>query len=303
MLIIETKTKFNLPGKSAVALGKFDGIHLGHKKLLEKVLEQKKLGLTTVVFTFDTAAASFFGGEGKSLSTREEKRAVFARMGIDVLIEFPLNRETAATEPVDFISRYLAGQMQTAYLCAGPDISFGKAGAGDYALLARCAKDYGYRVELIDKVRVAGEEVSSTRVREAVRAGRMEEVCRMLGTPYSVSGRVVHGRRLGRTLGMPTANLIPAEEKLLPPNGVYYAKGIVDGKVYRAISNVGYKPTVSKERIMGIETYLYDFDGEIYDREIQVELLAFRRREQVFDNVEALRRQIAEDVEAGSAWR
>ena len=303
MLIIENETEFSLPGKSAVALGKFDGIHLGHRELLNRVLEQKRQGLSTVVFTFDTSAASFFGGEEKVLSTKEEKRAVFARMGIDVLIEFPLNRETAATEPVDFISRYLADQMQTAYLCAGPDISFGKGGAGDYALLARCAKDYGYQVELIDKVRVDGEEVSSTRVREAVRAGKMEAACEMLGAPYSVSGRVVHGKRLGRTLGMPTANLIPAEEKLLPPNGVYYARGIVDGRVYRAISNVGYKPTVSKERIMGIETYLYDFDGEIYDSEIQVELLAFRRREQTFDNVEALRLQIAEDVEAGSTWR
>ena len=119
MLIIENKTEFSLPVKSAVALGKFDGIHLGHRELLNRVLEQKRQGLSTVVFTFDTSAASFFGGEEKVLSTKEEKRAVFARMGIDVLIEFPLNRETAATEPVDFISRYLADQMQTAYLCAG----------------------------------------------------------------------------------------------------------------------------------------------------------------------------------------
>lgn len=303
MQIIENKTEFNLQKKSAVALGKFDGIHLGHRKLLDRVLEQKKQGLSTVVFTFDTSAASFFGGDEMALSTREEKRSSFARLGIDVLIEFPLNRETAATEPEEFVSRYLAGQMQTAYLCAGPDISFGKGGAGDYALLARCAKDYGYQVELIDKVCVGGEVVSSTRVREAVRAGRMEEVSGMLGAPYSVSGQVMHGRRLGRALGMPTANLLPDAEKLLPPNGVYYARGIVEGKAYRAISNVGYKPTVSKEKILGIETFLYDFDGEIYGREITVELLAFRRREQTFDSVEALRSQIAEDVEAGRDWR
>lgn len=303
MQIIENKTEFNLQKKSAVALGKFDGIHLGHRKLLDRVLEQKKQGLSTVVFTFDTSAASFFGGDEMALSTREEKRSAFARLGIDVLIEFPLNRETAATEPEDFVSRYLVGQMQTAYLCAGPDISFGRGGAGDYALLARCAKAYGYQVELIDKVCVGGEEVSSTRVREAVRAGRMEEAAGMLGAPYSVSGQVMHGRRLGRALGMPTANLLPDAEKLLPPNGVYYARGIVEGKAYRAISNVGYKPTVSKEKILGIETYLYDFDGEIYGREITVELLAFRRREQTFDSVEALRAQIAEDVEAGRDWR
>lgn len=299
MQIIENTTEFYLENKSAVALGKFDGIHLGHRRLLERVLEQKRQGLWTVVFTFDTSAASFFCGETKELSTREEKRAVFSRLGIDVLIEFPLNRETAATEPTDFVARYLAGQMRTAYLCAGPDISFGKGGAGDYALLEAYAGTYGYQVELIDKVRVDGEEVSSTRVRRAVRAGEMEEVTAMLGAPYRVSGKVVHGRQLGRKLGMPTANLLPDERKLLPPNGVYYSRAEVGEKTYRGISNVGYKPTVSEEQIMGVETYLYDFEGEVYDRDMTVELLAFRRQEQAFASVEALRRQIEADVEAG----
>ncbi len=299
MEIIENTTEFHLEKPSAVALGKFDGIHLGHRRLLDKVLEQKKRGMQTVVFTFDTSAASFFGGETKELSTREEKRAAFLQLGIDVLIEFPLNRETAATDPADFVSRYLAAQMSTAYLCAGPDISFGRKGAGDYALLAACAGTYGYQVELIDKVRVDGVEVSSTRVREAVRAGKMEQVSRMLGAPYSVGGRVVHGRQLGRKLGMPTANLVPEESKLLPPRGVYYSRAVTCERRYRGISNVGCKPTVSDEEILGVETYLYDFAGEIYDRSMTVELLCFRRPERVFDSVEALRRQIAEDVEAG----
>lgn len=302
MRIIEKQTEFQLSRKSAVALGKFDGIHLGHRRLLERVLEQKKQGLSTVVFTFDTPAASFFGEEEKALSTKEEKREIFADMGIDVLIEFPLNQETAATLPEAFVKQYLAGQMRTAYLCAGPDLSFGKGGAGNYALLAECAGTYGYRLELIEKVLVDGAEVSSTRVRQAVRAGKMEAVSRMLGAPYSVNGQVVHGRRLGRTLGMPTANLIPGEDKLLPPNGVYYAAVFLGGKIYRAISNVGYKPTVSREQTMGIETYLYDFDGEIYDQRITVALLGFRRKEQTFDSVEALRRQIAADVEAGKEF-
>ena len=299
MRIIENTTEFHLENKSAVALGKFDGIHLGHRRLLERVLEQKKQGLWTVVFTFDTSAASFFGGETKELSTREEKRAVFSRLGIDVLIEFPLNRETAATEPAEFVSRYLAGQMRTACLCAGPDISFGKGGAGDYALLEKYAGTYGYQVELIEKVRVDGEEVSSTRVRQAVRAGEMEKAAAMLGAPYRVSGKVVHGRQLGRKLGMPTANLLPDERKLLPPNGVYYSMAEICEKTYRGISNVGYKPTVSEEKIMGVETYLYDFEGEVYDRDMTVELLAFRRAERAFASVEALRRQIEADVEAG----
>lgn len=299
MQIIENTTEFHLENKSAVALGKFDGIHLGHRRLLDRVLEQKKQGLRTVVFTFDTSAASFFGGEEKELTTREEKRDAFSRLGIDVLIEFPLNRETAATEPEEFVAHYLAAQMQTSYLCAGPDISFGKGGAGDYALLADYAKTYGYRVELIDKVRVDGEEVSSTRVRQAVRAGEMEKAAAMMGAPYRVSGKVAHGRQLGRKLGMPTANLIPDERKLLPPNGVYYSRARLGEKIYRGISNVGYKPTVSEEKILGVETYLYDFTGEVYDRDMDVELLAFRREERAFENVEALRRQIEADVEAG----
>lgn len=299
MLIIENTTEFALQTRSAVAVGKFDGIHLGHRKLLHKILEQKEKGLTAVVFTFDTSASAFFGGEEKDLSTKEEKRMVFGQMGVDVLIEFPLNQETAATEPEVFVQRYLAKQMKTAYLCAGPDISFGKKGAGDKTLLARYEKACDYRLELIEKVQVDGGEVSSTRVRQAVRAGEMEAAARMLGTPYSVSGQVEHGRRLGRTLGMPTANLLPDPNKLLPPNGVYYSSVLLHGVSYRGISNIGCKPTVSRENIMGVETYLYDFDESIYGSQITVQLHAFRRPEEKFENVEALRKQLALDIVAG----
>lgn len=299
MVIIENTTEFALEHKSAVAVGKFDGIHLGHRKLLGKILEQKEKGLAAVVFTFDTSAGAFFGGEEKELSTREEKRAAFAQMGIDVLIEFPLNKETAATEPEEFVRRYLARQMQTAYLCAGPDITFGRRGAGNKELLARYEKVCGYRLELIEKVQVDGGEVSSTRVRSAVRSGEMEAAARMLGMPYSMSGRVEHGRRLGRTLGMPTANLLPEADKLLPPAGVYYSSVLLNGRIYRGISNVGCKPTVSRENIMGVETYLYDFDDSIYGSQITVQLHAFRRPEEKFDNVEALRAQLMLDIAAG----
>lgn len=299
MVIIENTTEFALEHKSAVAVGKFDGIHLGHRKLLGKILEQKEKGFAAVVFTFDTSAGAFFGGEEKELSTREEKRAAFAQMGIDVLIEFPLNKETAATEPEEFVRRYLARQMQTAYLCAGPDITFGRRGAGNKELLARYEKVCGYRLELIEKVQVDGGEVSSTRVRSAVRSGEMEAAARMLGMPYSMSGRVEHGRRLGRTLGMPTANLLPEADKLLPPAGVYYSSVLLNGRIYRGISNVGCKPTVSRENIMGVETYLYDFDDSIYGSQITVQLHAFRRPEKKFDNVEALRAQLMLDIAAG----
>lgn len=302
MQIIEHTTQFWLSGKSAVAIGKFDGVHLGHWKLIHKILEQRQKQCLATVFTFDTSAAAFFGGEEKELTTKAEKRRIFDGIGVDVLIEFPLNRETAATEPEAFIRTYLAGQMRAAYICAGADLSFGRRGAGDYALLEKYADQYGYRTELIEKVRVGGKEVSSTRVREAVRRGEMEAVAAMLGKPYSVSGPVEHGRQFGRTLGMPTANLIPEADKLLPPNGVYYSKAAVDGKEYRGISNVGCKPTVSAEGVTGVETYLYDFEGDLYGRKITVELLAFRRPERKFNDAASLRKQMQADIEAGRKY-
>lgn len=299
MQIIEQTTDFWLPGRSAVAIGKFDGVHLGHRELIRKIIGQKENGCLAVVFTFDTSAAAFFGKEEKELTTPAEKRRIFQQMGIDVLIEFPLNRRTAATEPEEFVHRYLAKQMKTAYICAGSDLSFGKKGAGNYELLVKYKDQYGYRTELIDKVKADGEEISSTRVREAVRQGRMESVSRMLGTAYSLSGHVEHGKKLGRRIGMPTANLIPEADKLLPPNGVYYSRALVDGAVYKGISNVGCKPTVSDTKVMGVETYLYEFDGNIYGKDLVVELLAFRRPEMKFDSVESLKAQMAADILAG----
>ncbi len=302
MQIIEHTTEFQLNQKTAVAIGKFDGVHLGHQELISKIIEQKQENCLATVFTFDTSAAAFFGGEEKELTTKMEKRKIFADMGVDVLIEFPLNQETAATEPEKFVCEYLSKRMRAAYICAGHDLSFGKNGAGNYALLEKYAGRCGYRTELINKIRVGGDEVSSTRVRRAVRMGQMESVTAMLGKPYSVSGQVEHGRQLGRTIGMPTANLIPERDKLLPPNGVYYSKVAVEGTEYKGISNVGCKPTVSDGDIVGVETYLYDFTGNLYGRDITVELLVFRRPEMKFDDVGSLKRQMEADIAAGKEY-
>lgn len=302
MRIVEHTTEFQLEGRSAVAIGKFDGVHLGHQKLLQKIIERKEKGCLATVFTFDTSAAAFFGADEQELTTIEEKRKIFEEMGVDVLIEFPLNKETAATEPEEFVQRYLVRQMHAEYICAGADVSFGRYGAGNYELLAGYAADGGYRVELIDKVRIDGEEVSSTVIREDVRAGRMERAADMLGMSYRVSGLVEHGQRLGRTFGMPTANMIPEPDKLLPPNGVYYSEVIVGEAVYKGITNIGCKPTVEDGNVIGVETYLYDFGEDLYGREITVCLLAFRRPEKKFDSVDGLKAQLAQDLTAGMAY-
>lgn len=303
MQMIRETTEFMLPQRSVAAIGKFDGIHLGHQKLFANVLAWKEKGLLATVFTFDPPPEAFFGGQAaKGLMSREEKRNAFERMGIDVLIEFPMNAQTAATEPEYFIQEYLAHKMQAAVITAGTDISFGSRGAGDAKLLKEFAKTYGYRVEMIDKVTVAGERVSSTVIRETVRKGDMEKAGIFLGAPYRVSGVVSHGRELGRKLGMPTVNLLPPEDKLLPPNGVYYSSVWLDNARYPAISNVGCKPTVSSERTAGVETYLYGFHEEIYGREIAVELLAFKRNEVKFSSIEALKSGMRKDIAEGAAY-
>lgn len=265
MEIIAGTTQIQLGRETAAAIGKFDGVHIGHRRLLEEILSRKKDGLAACVFTFDPPPAVFFGcPDGKELTTKEEKRLLFQRMGVDVLIEFPLNDRTAATPPEEFAREILAGQMQVRFLAAGTDLSFGAKGAGDAALLRKLGPGLGFAVETIGKVCLEGREVSSTLVRAQVESGDMESAERLLGMPYLVAGQVVPGKQLGRTLGFPTVNILPRDEKLLPPKGVYLSRVRHKDKVYRAISNVGNKPTVTRESVIGVESYLYDFAGDLY---------------------------------------
>ena len=303
MEIIANTVNFHLDSKTAVAIGKFDGIHIGHRRLLEEILEKKKEGLSTCVVTFDPAPAVLFGlSDGKELTTKEEKRVLFKRMGVDVLVEFPMNRKTAATLPEDFAKEILLERMQARFVAAGSDLSFGAKGAGNASMLKVLGSRLGFRVNIIEKVCLEGREISSTYVRSCVETGDMEQTEKLLGMPYPVMGTVVKGKQLGRTLGFPTLNLLPPDSKLLPPNGVYYSQVRCGEKIYRAISNVGYKPTVTEEKVIGLESYLYDFKEDAYGREIEVYLLKFRRPERRFENMEALAGQLKEDIAAGTLY-
>ena len=303
MEIIAGTSNFYLKKETAAANGKFDGIHIGHRKLLEEILARKKDGLAACVFTFDPAPAVLFGSsDGKELTTREEKRLLFERMGVDILIEFPLTKQTAATTPENFVRQVLAEQMRVKFLAAGSDLSFGAGGRGNAELLRRLGPELDFSVEIIPKVCVEGREVSSTLVREHVEAGDMELAQKLLGMPYFVAGEVVAGNQLGRTLGFPTVNLLPADSKMLPPNGVYFSQVLYRGKLYHAISNVGYKPTVTDRHMLGVESYLYDFDSQIYGEFIEVYLLKFRRPEQQFENINILREILRKDIAAGADY-
>lgn len=304
MEIISNTTEFYLEKETAVAIGKFDGIHIGHRRLLEEIMACKRKGMAACVFTFDPAPAVFFGqSDGRELTTKEEKRLLFERMNVDILIEFPLNAETAAIAPETFVTDLLAKQMNARLVAAGNDLSFGAGGRGNAELLRKMAPELGFQVRTIDKVCMDGQVVSSTLVRSRVESGELVQAEKMMGMPYMISGSVTTGKKLGRRIGFPTVNILPGADKLLPPKGVYYSSVRHNGRTYRAISNVGCKPTVSETQVIGVESYLYCFDSEIYGEDIEVYLHEFRRPEERFEDLEALREKLQEDIAAGLDWR
>lgn len=307
MQIIQDLELFTIEGTGAVAIGKFDGIHVGHQALLKKILDKKQDGMQAVVFTFSPSPEEFFRGvELPVIDTIEEKRENFRRMGIDLLIEYPLTKESAAISPEDFMQKILWEKLHAGYVVSGTDLSFGDKGRGNAQMLSSFAKEHSFIYEEIEKVCIDVEEgeqeVSSTAVREAVVRGDMDLVMKMLGRAYRIGGEVVHGKALGRTIQVPTVNIIPQKQKLLPPKGVYATVSYFDGRQILGVTNIGCKPTVSDEERIGVETHLFDFDEEIYGEYIVTWLLHYIRPEMKFDSLKALVDQLKQDEVSGRAY-
>lgn len=304
MEIISGTKDIYINGPSCVAIGKFDGVHIGHQSLLMEITGFAKShadeDFKSCVFTFDPAPEVFFGGDSAVLTTPSEKRILFERKGIDILIEYPFDKETADTEPLDFLSDLIVGRIGAVMMAAGSDLSFGKKGLGNAELLTKYGKENGIDVSIIDKLTVSLDkeyEVSSTLIRQMVTEARMEEAEKLLGIPYFICGKIVHGNHMGRELGFPTINVIPEENKLLPPNGVYTSDVIIDGKKYFGLTNIGKKPTISDHEVRGVETFIYDFDGDVYGRVAEIYLKHFCRPETRFESLDALKDKLASDIE------
>ena len=303
MQIIRDTTDYVSPGETAVSIGKFDGVHLGHRRLLEELLDQKEKGLLATVFTFDPYPEIFFGfGSKQILTTLEEKEQIFEKMGIDILVEFPFNAISAATPSREFVTRFLCSHLRARFIAAGPDLSFGDHGRGNFDLLAQLAPEYGYTAKKIEKVIMDDQVISSTLVRRLISTGEVTTAARYLGEPYMIRGKIVHGKRLGRRIGIPTLNQVPPEDKLLPPFGVYYSDVLIGKEKYCGMTNIGVKPTVSDEKRVTVETYLYDFEGEIYGETATVQLLTHRRPEMKFTSVEELKTTMEHDIQAGREY-
>lgn len=302
MKYIAGNTDFNIKN-SAVTLGKFDGIHRGHQMLINKVLSLKEQGYTSVMFSFLYHPNNLFSdNEVKLIYTEEEKKNRLSKSGLDVLISYPFTNETKSIEPEDFIKEILVERLNAKVIVVGNDFKFGHKRRGNVMMLKAMEEIYGFKVISLEKKTWNNTVISSSVIRNELQRGNMEAVNAMLGQPYYIYGKVLHGRKFGRTIGMPTVNLLPPENKLLPPRGVYTSRTIIDGISYPGMTNIGYKPTVGKEENLGIETYIYDFDKDLYGKEIAVELLTYERPEIKFDNIDDLKRRMDEDLAFGRKY-
>lgn len=302
MKYIAGNTDFNLKN-SAVTLGKFDGLHQGHQLLIDEVLSLKRQGYTSVMFTFLFHPYNLFSdSEFKLIYTEEEKMRRLKDSGLDVLISYPFTHETRNTTPEDFIRDILVNKLDAKVIVVGNDFRFGKNRKGDVDMLKAMEDVYGFKVISFEKKYWKNITISSSIIRKELERGNMESVNAMLGRPYYISGKVLHGRKIGRTLGMPTTNLTPPVNKLIPPCGVYASRTIIDGISYPGMTNIGYKPTVGEEKHKGVETYIYDFDRDLYGKDIDVELLTFERPEIKFDNLDELKLKMEEDLAFGREY-
>lgn len=305
MNYISDTTDFQIPEPTIVTLGKFDGRHRGHQKLIRTMEQQKeRLGCPTAVFTFSIAPLSLVEGEPATvITTNEERRANMEKIGVDYLVEYPFTEEVRRMAPADFVRDVLVRRMHARAIVVGPDCSFGYKGAGNAELLRELAPSLGYELTVIEKEKDHARDISSTYIREELDRGNVEKANELLGEPYAIHGRVVHGNHIGGSiLGFPTANIVPPSIKRLPRFGVYVSRVLVDGCYHRGVTNIGKKPTIQGEYPAGAETYIFDLEEDLYGKWIEVQLLAFDRGEQKFPDLETLKAAIEKDKEFAAAY-
>ena len=293
-----TTTKIQMNQDTAITLGNFDGLHMGHRRLIS-TMQQKaaEQGLLSVVFSFYPHPMFLFGNRDHQalIMSPEEKKRTIEQMGVDCYVEYPFTKDFAAMAPEDFAVQLIFQAMRCKVLVVGENYRFGKNHAGNVALLQQLGAQYGVEVICIPAVMAQGERVSSTRVRKALVEKDLDLVNALLTEPYFIYGEVVQGKQLGRTIGFPTINVVADPQKLFPPNGVYATKSLYDGQYYPGVTNVGIAPTVHGTRKI-VETHLFDFHQVIYGKYIRTQLYAFIRPEQKFDSVDALQKRMTVDA-------
>ena len=290
--------------KIIAAVGNFDGVHLGHQYLLKQTAEfAREQNAAPGVVVFEPHPRRYFRPDDPPflLTLPAQRDALLRAAGVAEIYTIAFNNALASMSPKEFVVDVLKSQFGLAGVIVGVDFRFGAQRAGDSATLARLGADAGLAVKLVDVLaeNPNTEKYGSSLVREALRDGAIDRATMMLGRPWSVLGAVGEGRKVGRTLGFPTANMTLGE-LIAPRQGVYATRARVDGKSYGAVSNYGRRPTFGDDAPL-LETFLFDFDGDLYGREIAVDFIAFLRDEVKFDGLDALKAQIAEDCRQARA--
>ena len=289
---------------SCVALGNFDGVHVGHKQLIRAAVSKaKEKGLAGAVFTFSNHTRNLIPGAKpvKNIVYKEEKEALIEELGVDYYFSVPFTQEIMKMSPEDFVRVFLCESLNAKEIFCGFNYHFGFKGAGDTKLLRILGAKYGFHVNEVKAVSVEGDVVSSTLIRNMIMAGEMEECSKYLGRNYDIGGEVVVGNRLGRKIGFPTSNIMIDESMVTPPNGVYVTYCIYNGVKYPGVTNVGIKPTVGAFQ-KNMETHIFNFDKELYGKQIKVEFIKKTRDEVKFRSIEELSAQIAKDCSEAKAY-
>lgn len=276
--------------KTAVTMGKFDGLHRGHQKLVDKIRSYTTDECDSVLCAFDMHRDAI-------MTNRERREHLEGK--IDWLIDCPFTETLRNMEAEDFIRDILCAGLNAAHIVVGRDFVFGHNKRGSVEMLERYAPRYGYTVDVVEKERYGDMIISSTYIRDALAQGDVRLAEQLLGYPYELTGPVRHGKQLGRTLGFPTMNVEPEAQKILPRYGVYACRVKIDGEWYNGVGNAGVKPTVTDERRRLFEVYVYGYEGDAYGKEVTVRFCGFERPEVKFGSVEELREQVMKDMQYG----
>ena len=291
MKIIRSIAAFNSSEKTIVTIGTFDGIHIGHQKILKDLIRTaKKENKKSVLLTFFPHPRMVLQKDVsiRLINTIEEKSSLLEKMGLDYLIIHPFSQEFSRLSALDFVRNILANQLNTSRLIIGYDHHFGKNREGNIHQLREYSLLYDFEVEEIPAQDIDNVSVSSTKIRTALKEGRLKTANNYLGYNYMLNGTIVNGKKLGGKIGFPTANLdIKEPYKLIPKTGVYVIKTIIDAVLYTGMMNIGFNPTV-KGKYQTIEAHLFDFNKDLYGRKVTIELLFFLREEQKFNSIEDL---------------
>ena len=283
---------------TVVALGCFDGVHLGHKAVIgEAVRIARELSVKCAVWTFEESPRNFFSpGVSPSITGYEEKRRLMRSLGVDIFVCIPFDAETGATSPETFFEDVLVNKLRAVHVVCGFNYSFGKGGAGNAELLRRLCKNRNIGFNSLPAVEIDGEAVSSSRIRAFLDVGDVEGAEKYLGHRFAIDTIVINGQKLARKLGFPTVNQVFEPRILVPRRGVYVTRVSFDSKKFYGITNVGTRPTV-KSGILCAETHIFGFEGNLYGKKVRVEFLHFLRPETEFESVDALAEQVKRDIE------